>query len=542
MAEAPDTAAPAWSSAPDLHGRPQPMRVFAPGEVVDAVVIGTGAGGAPLLARLARAGLQAVALEAGTHWAAARDFATDERAQEKLYWSDERLSAGANPLFFGRNNSGTGVGGSTLHYTAYVPRPQPDDFTLRADAGVAVDWPIGYRDLEPYYDELEQFLGVSGTSPYPWGPARKAGYPLAPLPLNGAAQLMQRGCAAMGLRTAPAANAALSGSYYQEGVGWRAACTNRGFCEAGCSTGAKASMDVTYLPLAMAAGAEIRAGCFATGVERDGAGRITAVVYVHNGRTERQRCRHVFLAAGAIESPRFLLMNGLANSSGQVGRNFMAHTGMQVWGRFDQDVRPYKGIPGGLICEDTHRPAGADFAGGYLLQSIGVMPLTYASQVARSRGLWGAALTGHMRFYNHTAGINILGECLPHEENFLELSSEPDARGLPKPRVHFSNHDNERKLLAHAERTMRQIWETAGGQDLWINARSPHTMGTCRMGADGDAAVVDADGRCFDIDNLYVCDNSVFPTALAVNPALTVMALSLRIADRFLRRLGRQER
>jgi hypothetical protein len=106
---------------------------------------------------------------------------------------------------------------------------------------------------------------------------------------------------------------------------------------------------------------------------------------------------------------------------------------MQVWGRFEESVRPYKGIPGGLISEDTHRPSDADFAGGYLLQSIGVMPLTYAGQVARGRGLWGEELRSHMRGYNHTAGINILGDCLPHDENELVLSEETDARGLPKP-------------------------------------------------------------------------------------------------------------
>jgi choline dehydrogenase-like flavoprotein len=131
-------------------------------------------------------------------------------------------------------------------------------------------------------------------------------------------------------------------------------------------------------------------------------GSITGVVYVRYGAEERQLCRHVFLCAGAVESPRLLLIHGLANSSGQVGRNFMAHTGMQVWGRFEESVRPYKGIPGGLISEDTHRPADADFAGGYLLQSIGVMPLTYVGQVARGPRLVGRRTTpAHARLQSH---------------------------------------------------------------------------------------------------------------------------------------------
>lgn len=519
--------------------RPSPRR-FAPSEAVDAVVVGTGAGGAPLLARLARAGLRVVALEAGRQWVAARDFATDEREQSKLYWNDERLSAGGDPVHFGRNNSGTGVGGSTLHFTGYVPRAQPDDFRLRTEFGVGADWPLAYPELEPYYDEVERVLGVSGPTPYPWGPPRTP-YPLAPLPLNGAAQLMQRGCGLLGIRTSPAANAALSGSYYRDGIGWRPACVHRGFCQAGCSVGAKGSMDVTYIPLAVAAGADVRAESFATGFEVGRDGRITGVVCARGGREERQRCRHVFLCAGAVETPRLLLLSGLANSSAQVGRNFMVHMGLQVWGLFEEDVRPYKGIPGALISEDTHRPADADFAGGYLLQSIGIMPVTYASQVARGRGLWGEPLREHMRSYNHAAGINLLGECLPYDGNFLELSAELDGRGVPKPHIHFTLGENERRLCAHGEALMREVWAAAGARDVWALPRTAHLIGTCRMGVDPSAAVVDRDGRAFDVPNLHVSDNSTFPSALSANPALTIMALSLRTADCFLERLRRRE-
>jgi len=509
--------------------------------MIDAVVVGTGAGGAPLLARLAKAGLSVIALEAGKFWNPARDFATDERAQSKLFWNDERLSAGGDPLHFGNNNSGIGVGGSTLHFTAYTPRAQADDFRLKSEFGVGVDWSISYDDLEPYYDELERFLGVSGPTPYPWGRPRKNRYPLAPLGLNGAAELMQRACVSLGIRTSPAPNAALSASYFQEGVGWRAACTNRGFCQAGCTTGAKASMDVTYIPLAVQSGAEVRSECFVTSFERDSSGSITSVIYIRDGREERQRCKSVFLCAGAIETPRLLLINNLANSSGQVGRNFMAHTGVQVWGRFDEDVRPYKGIPGSLISEDTHRPADSDFAGGYLLQSIGVMPVTYASQVARGRGAWGEGLRDHMRGYNHTAGINILGDCLPYAGNYVELSDESDARGLPKPRVHFTNGENECRMNAHAEKRMRQIWAAAGACEMWTYQRNAHIIGTCRSGTDAGESVVNSEGQSFDVPNLYISDNSTFPSALAVNPALTIMALSLRTADCFLERVRKLE-
>jgi len=526
-------------TAPTPQAQPQPTPTKQ--EEVDCVVIGLGAGGAPLLARLAQAGLKVVALEAGPWHNPETDFATDEKAQNFLFWNDERLAAGGTPLAMGRNNSGTGVGGSTLHYTAYTPRPLPDDLTLQTDFGKGEDWPLTYDELAPYYEEVEQFLGVSGPTPYPWGPARTKGYALPPLPLNSAAQLMVRGAEKLGIRTSPAANAALSAPYFQEGVGWRQACTNRGFCQAGCSNGAKSSMDVTYIPVAVKFGADIRPNSFVTEIERNAQGLVSAVVYTQNGQQHRQPCRHLFLCGGAVETPRLLLLNNLGLTSGQVGRNLMAHTGIQVWGTFAEEVRPTKGIPGGLISQDTHRPKDADFVGGYLLQSIGVMPVTFASQAARGRKLWGQAMRDYMRQFNHVAGINILGDCLPHADNYMELSDEFDARQLPKPRLHFTAQDNEVRMTAHAEKTMRAIWEAAGATDIWSFDRYAHVIGTARMGRSGDDAVVDRDGRAFDVPNLYISDNSTFPSALSVNPALTIMALSLRTADKFLERERRRD-
>ena len=509
-----------------------PMQRFSNDEAVDALVIGLGAGGGPLLSRLAGAGLKCVALEAGP-WHDPRDFATDERAQNFLFWLDERLSAGKNPVAFGANNSGIGVGGSTLHYTAYTPRPFPEDFQLRTDFGVGNDWPLSYAELEPYLSEVEWFIGVSGPSPYPWGPPRAKGYPLAPLPVNAAGQIMKTGCDALGIKSSPAPNAALSAPYHVPGVGWRAACSNRGFCQAGCSTGAKSSIDVTYVPLALQKGAEIRPNCYVTKIETAD-GKITGVVYQEDGQEKRQKCKNLFLCAGAIETPRILLLNELANGSGQVGKNFMAHPGMQLWATFDDTVRPYKGIPGALISQDTHRMKGVDFAGGYLLQSIGVMPVTYASQYARGQQHFGAQMRDHLEKYNHVAGINILGDCLPYEHNYLELSDEMDERGVRKPKLHFSEGENERRMDAHALKTMTAIFEAAGAQEMWHFQRHAHVIGTAMMGTDASQSVVNPNGQSHEIPNLYISDNSTFPTALDVNPALTIMALSLRTADRFL--------
>ena len=506
------------------------MRTYRADESVDAVIVGTGAGGAPLLARLAQAGLKVVALEAGPNFSPAR-FAFDETLADEIYWTEERLSGGSNPEAFGANNSGTGVGGSTLHWGAFVPRADARDLRLHTETGEGADWPMSYDELAPFYERVERFIGVSGPQTYPWDPGRR--YPLPPVPRNGPAQIMSGACDALGIRWADAPAAVVSRDFESEGGPRRNACINCGTCHQGCRNGAKTSMDVTYLPLAVARGAEIRPGAFVHGLERGADGRITAVVYTQDGQERRQRCGAVFLCAGAVETPRLLLHLGLANSSDQVGRNYMGHVATQVWGTFASEVRMNRGYPSSLITEDFIR-AGSDFAGGYLIQSLGVLPLTFGNAVARGRGLWGKTLLDYLDRYNHLAGIGINGETLPSEANVLTLSDETDARGMRKAQIDFGYGPNEERLNAHATKVMRDLWQAAGAEDIWVLERVAHTIGTCRMGRDGSSAVVDPVGRSFDIDNLWISDGSTFPSSLAANPALTIMALSLRTAEAFL--------
>ena len=508
------------------------MNRYSTSETVDAIVIGTGAGGAPLLASLARAGLKVVALEAGRNWDP-ETFTADEMAASGIYWLSERLAAGDAPQAFGANNSGCGVGGSTLHWGAFCPRADARDLRLQSVQGVGCDWPLDYCELEPYYAAVESFIGVSGPNNYPWDQTRR--YPLPPVARNGPADIMASACKALGIAATDAPAALVSEKFDQVGGCVRPGCINCGACHQGCRIGAKTSMDVTYLPLAVQHGAEIRPQCVAHGFELDAAGNITAVVYRHGDRDVRQRCHAVFLCAGAVETPRLLLHNELTNSSGQVGRNYMAHVATQVWGTFDSETRPNKGYPSSLITEDMMRPSDARFAGGYLIQSLGIVAVTWAQQVARGRGLWGQALVNYLDQYNHVAGIGINGECLPSPDNFLELSDELDEIGLPKPRVHFSYGENEKSLSQHAENIMTRLWQQAGAKDIWVLPRAAHTIGTCRMGHHQADAVVDRFGRSFDVKNLWICDNSIFPSSLAANPALTIMALSMRTAEAFLK-------
>ena len=322
------------------------MTTYGHDEVVDAVVVGTGAGGAPLLAKLAAAGLRVVAIEAGPNFDP-EQFTNDEDAGTAINWMDERLSDGDDPNAFGPNNSGKGVGGSTLHWGAFVPRPDERDLHLKSETGQGVDWPVDSAEVTGYIEQVEAFVGVSGPSDYPWDPSRRYEYP--PAGRNAAADMMVRGCDAVGIRTADAPEALITHDHQQEHVGLRHACVSCGSCHQGCRNGAKVSMDVTYLPSAVAHGAEIRPDSTVTGIDVDENGEVTAVVYVHDGVEHRQRTAALFLCAGGVETPRLLLHTGLANSSGQVGRNFMCHGATQVWATFEGEMRGHRGYPSSII-------------------------------------------------------------------------------------------------------------------------------------------------------------------------------------------------
>ena len=511
------------------------MRAFDVDEIVDVVVVGTGAGGAPLLARLAEGGLRVVALEAGPNHDPA-DYTADEVDATVINWMSSRFSGGDAPTAFGSNNSGFGVGGGTVHWGAFTPRPDARDLRLRTETGLGADWPVDHAELIRYVAEVEAQIGVSGPTPYPWDPDRT--YLYAPPQRNAPADLMARGAAELGIRTADAPAAIITRDRDQPHHGLRHATTNVGSIHQGERHGAKATTAITYLPAAVAHGAEIRPDAVVHTIERDAAGRVTAVVYRRDGIDQRQRCRALVLAGGGVETPRLLLHAGIANSSGTVGRNFLAHGAVQVWGRFDEQVRGYRGYPSALITEDFVRPEGADFAGGYLLQSLGVMPLTYATTLVRGGGAWGPELMDELENGRWSAGIGMNAECLPADGNRLELSAEEDEWGIPRAIVTFSAGPNEEAIDTHAIGVMTGILTAAGASRTRVLARTAHTLGTCRMSADPGQGVVDPDGRSHDIDNLWICDNSTFPSALSANPGLTQMALSLRTADRMLASAG----
>jgi choline dehydrogenase-like flavoprotein len=315
----------------------------------------------------------------------------------------------------------------------------------------------------------------------------------------------------------------------------------RGFCNFGCSTNAKQSALVVWAHRAVKAGAEIRDLAMVGRIDTDRSGtRVTGVHYRRERRWRFQRARNVVVAGYAIETPRLLLNSatphhpaGLANSSGLVGTHLTTHAGNGVWATFDEEVRWYKGPPNMAVCEHwNYVDKGKDFDGGYAFMSQGPLPRAWAQVITTARGLWGADLRRTMRDYNHTAGYVPVAAVESRPENKVEVDDELDADGLRIPHVTFAYSDNDRRVQRHALDFMGRMLEAAGGRDLWTSDDTSHLMGTCRMGADPRTSVVDADGRSWDIPNLWVCDGSLFVTSGAVNPSLTIQALALRAADR----------
>jgi len=522
--------------APDVFtpGGWVPMAQFGDDEAVDFAIVGTGAGGATLAARLAEAGFSVVALDAGPFWRPLDEFASDELAQQKLYWTDRRLTAGRDPLALGANNSGRGVGGSTVHFAMVSLRFRPEWFKARSRLGYGVDWPLGYDDIRPYYREVEQALKIAGPVRYPWGPLRGP-YPYRPHEVNAPGLVLARGAEALGVKWAATPLATVSAPR-----GRSPPCVNRGFCVYGCATNAKQSALVVWIPRALAAGAEIRDLAMVTRVEIDRSGAARGLHYVREGRRRFQRARNVVVAGYAIETPRLLLNSadarfpdGLSNSSGLVGANLMTHAGRSVWATYAEEVRWYKGPPSLAITEHwNYADAGKPSPGGYAVMSQGPLPMGWAQAVVDGRGLWGMALREEMAKYNHMAGLTPVCETEPRPQNRVELADETDAFGLKIPRVTFSYSEADRALEGHAVGFMRDLLEAAGGRDLWTSNDTSHILGTCRMGADPKTSVVDADGRSWDIPNLWICDGSLFPTSGGVNPSLTIQALACRMADR----------
>lgn len=517
-------------------------------EKVDACIIGSGAGGGVVAKELSEKGLSVVVLEAGKRLDPLRDYTSARHDWELMHdvnkslftvpaLADHTIGNQTGRLY--RPSEAHGVGGGTLRYLAYVPRLRPDDFRVYTDDGVAADWPITYDDLVPYYRKVELDLGVSGLAGDPWTPQVDP-YPNPPFPYSYANKIIKRGCDKLGVKLWPAPMARLS--RYFDG---RPKCIQCGQCETGCMSGAKSSTDVTYVVKAEATGkAEIRPRSLATEIRVDNRGKARSVVYFdENGTEHEQEARVIVVSAGSIQSPRLLLnsasgafTNGLGNSSGLVGKNFMQHLGVASTAVFPERIDSYRGFFGGATSQDFARTqAGNSFARGWRndLHSGIQGPV----EMIRGKQLWGRQLKTYMRHnYGHVAGVLASGEQLPVESNRIELDPEvKDKYGLPVPRITLEFSENDKAMQVAMQQNIKDIYDASGARQIQnisiLRGSSPHNLGTCRMGNDPASSVLNSFCQSHDVSNLFVVDGSCFVTGGTANPSLTIHAIAVRASE-----------
>ena len=517
--------------------------------VADVLVIGAGAAGAAVCARLGSRGLDVLCLEQG-EWYPPDDRPKafpDWEVRDRRAWSP-RVAGRDSPCDYPVASVGddpvdvlmvAAVGGSTVAYGGHFWRLSPSDFRLGTAEGFGVDWPISYSDLAPYYTLNERATGVSGLEGDPTGP-RRASSLQPPLPIGPAGDRFVPAFERLGWAWWVQDQAIVS----QPQAG-RAACTNRGFCRLGCPSGALSTADITYWPRALEAGVELRTRSTVRELVLDRGGRVAGALY-HDGagRLHEARARVVVVCANGIGTPRLLLMSrppghpdGLANSSGLVGRNLMLHVSAYAFARFAERIDGWQGAFGVAVAsrEFAETDRGSGFQRGHIISVLrGGAPL----MTALARAPWG---TGHHealeRHLGHDVGIWICGDDAPEAHNCVELDEAGrDAFGLPGVRIRYRLSANSEAMAATAIQRVRALCDAAGAVEVTVDyGPRPvigwHLMGTARMGGDPRTAVVDATHRSHDVPNLFLVDGSSMPTGGCVNPTNTIQAMALRAAD-----------
>jgi choline dehydrogenase-like flavoprotein len=499
------------------------------------VVVGSGAGGGTLASQLAQRGARVVLLEAGPRHEP-EDFINDEWPSfNQLAWLDERTTSGSWRVAadFPSLPAWTckAVGGTTVHWAGCCPRFKDWEFRIRSEHGPIdgaslLDWPIGLAELEPYYDRAEDRMGVTRTNGVP------------PLPANNNFKVMGNGARRAGYRDVTTGRMAIN-SVPRDG---RPATIQDGFNFQGDKQRAHWSTLTAEIPRAEATGnLELRPECMAIRIEHDDRGRVTGVLYVDGAGAEQvQRARAVCVACNAIESARLLLSSessrfpdGLANSSGQVGRNYMRHLTGSVFATFEQPVRMHRGeTMAGIVTDESRNDPDRGFVGGYYMELLALGVPFLAAFL--NPGAWGRDFAAVMERYEHMAGMWLVGEDMPQESNRVTLNRDvTDQRGQPVPNVHFDDHPNDVAMREHAYAAGERIYEAVDAQSTARVTPYPstHNLGTCRMSARPQDGVVNEFGRAHDVPNLFVSDGSVFTTGAAANPTLTIVALALRQAE-----------
>jgi choline dehydrogenase-like flavoprotein len=498
-------------------------------------IIGSGAGGGTLAHELTRRGIKVVLLEAGARQSTETFSQVPGEAFRQLTWLDARTQSGdwgvardfpTMPAWHCKT-----VGGTTVHWTASAPRLQPWELRARSVYGdipgtSLIDWPISFEELEPYYELAERRMGVT----------RRNGMP--GLPASNNFKIMYAGARKLGYKTVHTGHMAINSQPYDG----RSLCMQQGFCVQGCKIAAKWSTLYTEIPAAESTGnLDLRAASTACRIEHGKDGRVRGVIYRDRlGVEHKQNARIVCVAGNAIETARLLLLSesaqyphGLANSSGQVGRNYCHQITGFVWGIFDKPVYSWRGATlAGVIEDEAVNNPARGFVGGYRLE-LCALDLPTFPLVGLPSG-WGRDFASIIDRYRNISGMFINGEDLPRAENRITLNDNvKDSWGLPVANVHVDEHANDRAMRKHARSQMAKLYASIGAQQTVMGPTPPatHNLCTARMSAKPRDGVTNKWGQTHDVPNLFVSDGSLLTSPGSANPTLTIVALALRQAE-----------
>ena len=519
---------------------------------IDVLVIGAGMSSAAFCWSLSQAGIQVMCLEQG-NWMDPNKYTSTHLDWEKHLFSDYSFNPNVRtlPQDYPINNSDSeidplmfnAVGGSSIHWGAHFPRMKPSDFKVRTLDGVADDWPINYYELEPFFDLNDKMTGVSGLSgnpAYPPMPKRQT----PPLSIGKHGNQLISGFEKLGWHWWPAESAINSQQYDN-----RPACTYGGLCVTGCFNKSRSSADVTYWPKAINNGVILKTGVRVSEITLNQNGLSDGVIYYdQKGNSFKQEANIVVIACNGIGTPRLLLNskspsfpNGLANSSGLVGKNLMFHPVSCTVGIFEEKTDAFQGPVACSITSYEHYETDPerDFVRGFQLQcnrQLGPINTALGGLIEKPIS-WGE--NHHQSFEERNEKlipITAIIEDLPELHNEIIIDGTlTDSNGIPSPKVNYTTSENSKKILDFSVKRCKEVLDAAGAyktiSNQLVRGSGWHLMGTTKMGASKTNSVVNKYGRSHDVKNLYVIDGSVFVTSGAVNPTSTIQAISLFIAE-----------